>query len=274
MTPIWREAVKHWWADADAKKRLETLLRSHVFDMRECFSQALAVVEEIHYPLHEQMYSMLKKQDRFYYGTIDIGQRAIFPCDNFWFEFDQYALWGYPTKSVEKGVGVALFKQKNRKTIWQRIGLACHKDGGEFWFSSDEKYIKELSGENLKTEQDIYTCSGSAAMLFACIAITSSSVASGESVAPHQGLKRTIRTRFPNSETKTTKITLGRRVASPNSNGISHEANPKAYHFCRAHTRLKRGKVERVRAHWRGDPAFGVRIASYRVLDSIGDQAQ
>jgi hypothetical protein len=41
---------------------------------------------------------------------------------------------------------------------------------------------------------------------------------------------------------------------------------PKAFHFCRSFIRIRLGKLERVRAHWRGDPALGVSQASYRVM--------
>jgi len=40
---------------------------------------------------------------------------------------------------------------------------------------------------------------------------------------------------------------------------------PKAFHFCRSFIRIRLGKLEHVRAHWRGDPALGVSQASYRV---------
>lgn len=41
---------------------------------------------------------------------------------------------------------------------------------------------------------------------------------------------------------------------------------PKALHFCRSFLRIRLGKLERVRAHWRGDPALGLSQASYRVM--------
>ncbi len=41
---------------------------------------------------------------------------------------------------------------------------------------------------------------------------------------------------------------------------------PRAYHFCRSFIRIRLGKLERVRAHWRGDPTIGVSQASYRVM--------
>lgn len=47
-----------------------------------------------------------------------------------------------------------------------------------------------------------------------------------------------------------------------------HEARltgSKALHFCRAHLRLRNGRVELVRAHWRGDPALGIKRSRYMV---------
>ena len=58
----------------------------------------------------------------------------------------------------------------------------------------------------------------------------------------------------------------------PPPDGTSHDGSserltgPKAFHFCRSFIRIRLGKLERVRAHWRGDPSLGVSQASYRVL--------
>lgn len=45
----------------------------------------------------------------------------------------------------------------------------------------------------------------------------------------------------------------------------THLNGQKALHFCRAHLRVKRGKLEVVRAHWRGDPAIGIKRSRYRL---------
>ena len=45
----------------------------------------------------------------------------------------------------------------------------------------------------------------------------------------------------------------------------AHLTGRKCLHFCRAHLRLKGGKVEFVRSHYRGDPALGFKQARYRV---------
>ena len=41
----------------------------------------------------------------------------------------------------------------------------------------------------------------------------------------------------------------------------------RALHFCRSHLRLRRGRLEIVRAHWRGDAALGMKQTRYRVTD-------
>lgn len=58
-------------------------------------------------------------------------------------------------------------------------------------------------------------------------------------------------------------IRVGERHAA--ADGLPRTSSPKAYHFCRGHLRHKAGRVERVRAHWRGDPAFGIRLPTYTV---------
>lgn len=51
--------------------------------------------------------------------------------------------------------------------------------------------------------------------------------------------------------------------------GADHEARlsgRKALHFCRSHLRIKMGRLELVRAHWRGDPALGIKRSRYKVV--------
>lgn len=51
--------------------------------------------------------------------------------------------------------------------------------------------------------------------------------------------------------------------------GLPHEAHltgARALHFCRAHLRIKNGKIEFVTHHWRGNAAHGVRNSRYRLV--------
>jgi hypothetical protein len=50
--------------------------------------------------------------------------------------------------------------------------------------------------------------------------------------------------------------------------GEPHEAHltgRRALHFCRKHIRIRNGQLEYVSAHWRGDPALGIKRARYMV---------
>lgn len=44
-----------------------------------------------------------------------------------------------------------------------------------------------------------------------------------------------------------------------------HLTGQKALHFCRAHLRVRMGRLEVVRAHWRGDAALGIKRSRYKV---------
>ena len=47
----------------------------------------------------------------------------------------------------------------------------------------------------------------------------------------------------------------------------------KALHFCRAHLRIRLGRLEMVRAHWRGDATLGIKPSRYRVVPKRSDVA-
>lgn len=50
--------------------------------------------------------------------------------------------------------------------------------------------------------------------------------------------------------------------------GEPHEAHltgKRALHFCRAHIRIRLGRLEFVTSHWRGDPAIGIKQSRYVV---------
>lgn len=51
--------------------------------------------------------------------------------------------------------------------------------------------------------------------------------------------------------------------------GESHEAHltgRRALHFCRKHIRIRYGQLEYVSAHWRGDPALGIKRSRYTLV--------
>jgi hypothetical protein len=87
---------------------------------------------------------------------------------------------------------------------------------------------------------------------------------------PHRGLERELAKsrgmvgRFPLHAWTEIKLEVG----VPRVDSEEHEAHftgRKALHFCRAHLRIKQGRIELVSAHWRGDPALGIKQSRYKV---------
>jgi len=54
------------------------------------------------------------------------------------------------------------------------------------------------------------------------------------------------------------------------TSGASRLSGQKALHFCRSHIRVRLGKLEIVRAHWRGDAALGIVRSRYRAISNGG----
>ncbi|WP_306147209.1 MULTISPECIES: hypothetical protein [unclassified Roseibium] len=89
---------------------------------------------------------------------------------------------------------------------------------------------------------------------------------------PHRGLeKRLLRSRsvsgkFPlRAWTEILLEITPTRDTSAEPPKEAHLTGSRAMHFCRAHLRVKRGKVEVVRGHWRGDPSLGIKRSRYIV---------
>lgn len=59
------------------------------------------------------------------------------------------------------------------------------------------------------------------------------------------------------------RLDVDKRIISTVSG--SGDGTSRALHFVRTHLRFRRGQYELVRPHWRGDPAMGIRDASYRI---------
>lgn len=89
---------------------------------------------------------------------------------------------------------------------------------------------------------------------------------------PHRGLQKDLLARgnvvgsFPLHAW--TEIVLDCTPPQDLSEAVEFEAHltgKKCLHFCRAHLRVKNGRVEFVSAHWRGDGSLGIRRSRYRL---------
>lgn len=61
--------------------------------------------------------------------------------------------------------------------------------------------------------------------------------------------------------------------ASDNGEYAPRLTGAKALHFCRAHLRIRLGRLEMVSAHWRGDATLGIKPSRYRVVPKRSDVA-
>ncbi len=61
------------------------------------------------------------------------------------------------------------------------------------------------------------------------------------------------------------KITPLDETSDDTHNG-EHLTGKRALHFCRSHLRIRLGRLERVRAHWRGDASLGIKQSKYRIV--------
>lgn len=102
-----------------------------------------------------------------------------------------------------------------------------------------------------------------------CSVINTPKISNHVKHVPSEKLKRKFtRANKGHPMPRWTKVTLD--VAAPKVTRTASEREDevlsgRALHLCRSFIRIRQGKLERVRSHWRGDPAFGVVRADYEV---------
>ncbi|MCB1476608.1 MAG: hypothetical protein H6883_07115 [Rhodobiaceae bacterium] len=121
--------------------------------------------------------------------------------------------------------------------------------------------------------ETVFRQKGWAAFLYGTLAIINTPRIFGRRQhMPHRGLERKLLQaravvgKFPLHAW--TEIQLRVKPPKDASGDPSHEAHltgRKALHFCRSHLRIRRGQLEFVSAHWRGDAALGIKRSRYRV---------
>lgn len=78
--------------------------------------------------------------------------------------------------------------------------------------------------------------------------------------------KRAIIGSFPLHAWTEIKLEVG--VPENGGEGEAHLTGQKCLHFCRSHLRVRRGRLEVVRGHWRGDASIGIKQSRYSVEPS------
>ncbi|MCM2472158.1 hypothetical protein HGO38_01535 [Rhizobium sp. CG5] len=90
---------------------------------------------------------------------------------------------------------------------------------------------------------------------------------------PHRGLERKLLKsrqnigKFPLRAWTEIKLAITPPQDLSNAASIeAHYTGTRALHFCRAHLRIRRGQIEVVRGHWRGDASLGIKRSRYKLV--------
>lgn len=128
-------------------------------------------------------------------------------------------------------------------------------------------------------DEEIMTLENEAKNLLCCLAlINSPRIIGRRQHMPHAGLERRLTAtrglvgKFPLHAWTDIKL----EVHAPKIDSEEHEGHltgQRALHFCRAHLRIRLGRLEFVNSHWRGDPAIGIKRARYTVVPPRGTGA-
>jgi len=126
-------------------------------------------------------------------------------------------------------------------------------------------FVKELWGDG-------FFAGTLAVAQWILVIINSPKVLGRRQMMPHRGLERrllkagVLSGKFPLRAW--TELTLEATPTHVDTSGEVHEARltgQKCLHFCRKHLRVRNGRLEVVSAHWRGDPALGIKRTRYRL---------
>jgi hypothetical protein len=107
--------------------------------------------------------------------------------------------------------------------------------------------------------------------LYAALAlINSPRVIGRKQHMPHRGLEKSLTKglgigKFPLKAWTEIRLHVNRLVECPEQAYEAHLTGRRALHFCREHLRIRLGALEYVTAHWRGDPALGIKQSRYVV---------
>ena len=248
------------------KKHLKTLINGIVnakcFDCSDVKELSATLVKKMSV-LHE-----INGKMEFCLGPTDT---SFLPSEKMWIESEisKGSWWGVMLICPD-GIGTAygLCVLKNEYCTSTIIGeIYLHLNNGHPIINFPN--VVEPFGNLKEVKSILYTFAGYIYPLLAII--NSPSVIGRQEFPAHKGFEKSLRHSNvipPGAHLRPwTKITLD--VTPPSGehgeHGGARLTGAKALHYCRTHIRIKNGKLERVRGHWRGDAALGVVRSDYKV---------
>jgi len=256
--PKHREGI---WRDPqvipDLRKRLEDI---HCFEVSACWDLILQTMKHTSFARAFDTFGFLPAPNTWLEWTVpgaprDRNRRAVL-------------LNEYPDPVedeegvVREAVGVNLFE--HHRAIG--IGFLIPKTGS---FQLEEEALRNW---RLVDRDPLHAASALMGITQTILVlINSPRIIGRRQYMPNRALERELtrgfgRGKFPLHAWTEIKL----EVAKPPEidDGEPHEAHltgRRALHFCRKHIRIRNGQLEYVSAHWRGDPALGIKRARYRV---------
>lgn len=267
MTPLAHRIVKenfllpHERTDCDACNVRQKMADVHCFE-----------VTAVHELAHSLSFDISD-------GKAELGELAFLPAPKTWIEFEacpekpvsQYGRYGYLLIDNGRGVveswHVGEFDMGGRSTYW----------AGQSSF--DLKVFHPLFNPRatLTSDREIIWDQDDVpqewAQIYAFLAmINTPKVIGRRQHMPHRGLEKALLReqkligKFPLHAWTEIRLECSPPQDLSQEQGYeAHLTGKKALHFCRAHLRLRNCRVEFVKAHWRGDPALGIKQSRYRV---------
>lgn len=202
-----------------------------------------------------------------------IGALAFLPAPRTWIEFR-----GQPGERHKRAA--ALLDQEDRnlasvKTVyWDHDGMIYCNPSPVLMLPliGSENVGRYFHGPSATSQSYEPALGGVAAWLYGYLAmINTPRVILSRQHMPHAGLQRQliaarkIAGKYPLLAWSEVLLKV-RPPDIPEEEREAHLTGAKALHFCRQHLRIRLGRLELVSAHWRGDPALGIKQTRYRLV--------
>lgn len=269
MTPLAHELAKQlvepvrrrdeFWA-ANAGPLRDALADTHFFDV----TAIMGVADEIATSVRSRGLEG---------GSAILGQYAFLPAPKTWIEWQPLSrhlprvallLESDPT---EIEAAVSMFTRDTANNLG-RISLVSD----DYQYYGGQILLGKEWGARFQSAGPAKAAAGLISFAhLALLVINSPRVIGRRQHMPHRGLEKRL-TRalgagmFPLHGWTEIKLEINKPVEI--DDGEPHEAHltgRRALHFCRKHIRIRNGRLEYVKAHWRGDPALGIKQSRYRL---------
>jgi hypothetical protein len=202
------------------------------------------------------------------------GQMAFLPAPYTWIEWKAEPLGG-------QRLGWFLcedFYEQDDIRDWI-TAFSCNEDGSTFCMS----FPKQGDPTNLKlhgdgygeaTDAERFTCGVFLPVILGNLALINTPHVISQTVdPPHRGLQKrlgrvlSLPGKYPLQDWHEVKLHVAVAPEFSGRAGEAHLSGERALHFCRSYLRVRLGRVELVRPHWRGNPAIGIKQTDYRVVE-------